>query len=104
MMNDRIQLLGLIAATIADYRAGELAPPTPEHVDRWVCQFSDDVQVPLLREMDHVLRATYFKRKTVAGFLGGLVMNNKLTGANPCEFWKTINFLGIQQHGHSQQE
>ena len=101
-MNDRVQLLGSIAATVADYRAGELASPTPEHVDRWVCQFSDDVQVPLLRELAHVLKKTYFARDRVIRFLGKLVTNDDLAGANPPDFWRRANFLDIQRNGDSQ--
>ena len=88
-MTDRAHLLASIAETVADYRTGELASPTPEHVDRWVCQFSKKVQVPLLRELDHVLNQTYFTRAAVSAFLGNLVTNNKLAGANPLEFWKS---------------
>lgn len=103
-MTEHARLLASIVETAADYRAGELPPPTPAHVDRWVQQFSDDVQVPMLSELDHVLKRTYFTRDEVASFLGGLVTNDKLTGANPAEFWKAANFLDIQQNGNSQRE
>jgi hypothetical protein len=33
-MAERDDLLASIASTIRDYRAGEIAEPTPEHVDR----------------------------------------------------------------------
>lgn len=103
-MSERGDLLASIANTIQDYRAGENAAPTPEHVDRWVRQFCQSAQVPILREIDHVLKQTYFKRENVAGFLGNLVKNNKLAGENPCEFWRKANFLNIQKNGHSQEE
>src|SRR5216684_639889 len=104
-MTKRSRLLDSIAGTAADYRVGDIAPPTPEHVDRWVPQFSNDVQLPLLRELGHVLKQTYFKRDVVAGFLGSLVKNNKLAGSNPCKFWRKTNILNIQQKGgHSQEE
>ena len=66
---ERHDLLASIATTIADYQAGELEKPTADHVDRWVRQFSKDVQLPLLRELDHVFKNTYFKRDYVAAFL-----------------------------------
>ncbi len=103
-MNERRQLLESIANTVADYRAGEVAAPNPEHVDTWIRQFDREVRLPLLGEMDHVLKSTYFKRDKVIEFLGNLVRTDKLAGAHPCEFWKSANFLDIQQNGHSQQE
>lgn len=56
----------------------------------------------MLCELDHVLKKTYFKRHAVVGFLRNLVTNSELAGANPCEFWKSANFLDIQQNGDSQ--
>ena len=47
-MTERQQLLESIATKSADYRAGDLAAPTAEHVDRWVKQFSTGVQLPIL--------------------------------------------------------
>ena len=35
-MTKRNRLLESIAGTIADYRAGEIAVPTPQHVERWI--------------------------------------------------------------------
>ena len=68
-MNERSKLLVSIADTIKDYRAGEIAQPTPDHVDRWIYQFDNTVQVPLLREMDHVLKGTYLSKSSVSRFL-----------------------------------
>src|SRR5947199_8801817 len=85
-MTERTQLLKSLATTIADYRTGELAPPTLDHIERWVCQFTGDVQIPLLRELDYVLKKTYFTRSSVDGFLGNLVRTDKLAGAHPCAF------------------
>ena len=103
-MSERSDLLALIATTIKDYRAAELAAPTPDHVDRWVSQFDQDVQLLLLREMDHVLKQTYFSRKRMTTFLGGLLHTKKLAGTDPCTFWKDVRFLEIQEDGNSQRE
>lgn len=103
-MTERVQLLSSLAMTIADYRAGELPSPTPDHINRWVRQFTGEVQVPLLRELDHVLKETYFTRKFVQEFLDNLVRNEKLAGDNPCKFWKRAELLEIQQNGNSQSE
>jgi hypothetical protein len=103
-MSERSNLLESIAKTIIDYRAGEIDAPTPEHVDRWVKQFREEVQVPLLRELDHVFKETYLTRDWVSRWLSKLVKNKKLAGEDPCAFWAKANFLRIQQNGHSQEE
>ena len=103
-MTARANLLESIAATISDYREGEIPKPTPDHVDRWASQFPEDIQEPLLKEMDHVLDSTYFDKKWVVDFFIRQVRNEKLAGTNSCDFWRNANFLDIQQNGHSQKE
>lgn len=103
-MSERSDLLESIASTIKDYRAGDIAEPTPAHVDKWVTQFDKTTQVPLLREMDHVLKNTYLNRRMVNTFLSKLVNNKKLAGEDPCSFWVKTHFLEIQKNGHSQEE
>ena len=93
-----------IANTIKDYRAGDLPEPTPDHVDRWIYQFGTDVQLPMLREMDHVLRQTYFSRSSVQSFFARVIDNRDLAGNEPREFWRTARLLDIQQEGNSQTE
>lgn len=103
-MAERDDLLASIAATTADYREGDLTAPTSEHVDRWINQFDAAVQLPILREMDHVLNQTYFSRKGTREFLAGLFQTEKLVGGDPCAFWKGVKFLDIQGGGASQKE
>ena len=103
-MSERGELLESIANTIKDYREGEIANPTPEHVDRWVQQFSDGVQLSLLDELNHVLDKTYFSKQSVKEFFAHQIPHEKLAGVNPCRFWKGVNFLNIQQNGRSQEE
>jgi hypothetical protein len=103
-MSERSRLLKSIADTIADYRAGEIATPTLEHVDRWISQFLPEVQQPILAEMEHVLSRTYIKKANVETFLASVVTNPKLTGADPCAFWRGVTFLDIQGGGHSQHD
>ena len=104
MLKERPELLASIANTIKDYRTGDLPEPTPDHVDRWIHQFEADVQVPMLRELDHVLRRTYFPRSRVRGFFESLIDNRSLAGENPRGFWRTAQLLDIQQDGNSQTE
>jgi len=103
-VTERQNLLKSIAATTADYRAGDLAAPTPEHVDRWVKQFNAGVQLPILREMDHVLKGTYFSLEKVTRFLKGVLKTEKLVGSDPSKFWRSVHFLDIQGGGNSQRE
>ena len=103
-MSEREDILSSIANTIQDYRAGDLPTPTPNHVDRWVRQFGADVQVPLLTELDHVLKKTYFSRETVRHFFANQINHADLVGTDPSDFWKAAHILDIQQHGHSQSE
>jgi hypothetical protein len=103
-MTERNDLLTSIADTIKDYRAGEIETPSVDHVDTWVRQFDNGVQVALLREVDHVFKETYLQKEWVGGFLSHLVTNEKIAGADPCGFWRKANFLQIQINGHSQEE
>lgn len=103
-MTERQKLLESIATTIADYRKGEVPASTPQHVTRWVEQFADAVQLPLLRELDHVLKHTYFSRKKVSGFFAKQIAHDKLAGDRPCEYWRRAHLLDIQQNGQSQTE
>ncbi len=102
-MAERDNLLESIAVTIEDYRDGEIDRPTPEHVDRWVKQFDKPVQVPLLREVDHVLSQTYVNCPQMTEFIGGLVRNEALVGLKPKRFWRRTEFLDLQTSGTSQQ-
>jgi hypothetical protein len=103
-MSERQTLLNSIAATTSDYRAEEGETPTPERVERWVKQFDPAAQLPILREMDHLLKKTYFSRKTVSDFLNAVLTAKGLVGDDPCAFWKNVKFLSIQGGGGSQRE
>lgn len=103
-MTERNKLLESIVETTTDYRQGVLAPPTPDHIDRWVKQFADPVQLPILQEMDHVLKKTYFSRKRVEKFLMNLFKIKDLVGEDSCAFWESVKFLNIQNGGASQKE
>lgn len=99
-------LFASIAATIADYREGDLlaAFRGPAHVKRWINQFDNTARLPILRELNHVLKKTYVSRAGARKFLVDLFHARKLVGDNPCTFWKGVKFLDIQDAGASQQE
>ncbi|MEQ6328920.1 hypothetical protein VLF92_11385 [Pseudomonas chengduensis] len=103
-MSERDDLLVSVANEIKTYRKEDLPEPTPEHVDRWLSQFTPAQQLPFLREFDHVIKRTFITRRNVKDFLRKLVTNQKLVGDDPAAYWSSANFLNIQQHGHSQQE
>lgn len=101
-MTQRAYLLESIANTIQDYRGGSLPQPIPDHVERWVQQFGAAVQLPILQEIDHVLKKIYFSKEEVAKFLRGAMRTHKLTGDRPDRFWRSASFLDIQGGGSSQ--
>lgn len=103
-MSERDDLLASVASVIQTYRRGDLAEPTPEHVERWLRQFTSDQQLPFLREFDHVIRQTFITRRNVKNFLRNLVTSQGLVGDDPTTYWSSANFLNIQQNGQSQTE
>lgn len=103
-MSERDDLLASVASVIQTYRRGDLAEPTPEHVERWLGQFTPDQQLPFLREFEHVIKQTFITRRTVKRFLRNLVTNQGLVGNDPTTYWSSANFLNIQRNGQSQKE
>jgi hypothetical protein len=99
---NRQELLESIAATISDYRAGEIPQIDAPHVERWIKQFDKAVRDPILTELDHVLKETYLPKTAVRKFLASLVKNENLATSDPCAFWSNVAFLDIQQGGDSQ--
>jgi hypothetical protein len=103
-MSTRDDLLASIANTIQDYRAGEITKPSPDHVDRWISQFDGEVRDPLLSELDHVLKRTYFSKEDVTQFFSKQIEQKDLATASPCDFWRATCLLDIQKQGNSQKE
>ena len=103
-MSERDNLLVSVANEIRSYRKGGLSEPTPEHVDRWLHQFTPAQQLPFLREFEHVIKQTFITQQSVKDFLCHLVTNQELAGGDPTTYWSSANFLNIQQNGQSQKE
>jgi len=103
-VSERDNILASLVHTIHDYRAGEISAPTAEHLSQWVDQFESRVQLPMLREMDHVLKKTYFSREKVTEFLKSVMTDGTLVGKEPCSYWKNVRFLNIQKAGNSQSD
>lgn len=103
-MSEHDDLLVSVANEIRTYRLGDLPEPTPEHVERWLNQFTHEQRLPFLREFHHVIKQTFIKQEDVKNFLSHLVTNKKLAGNDPRAYWSSANFLNIQQNGQSQKE
>ena len=103
-MSDRSGLLDELASMISDYREGEINRPTPARVDRWIRQFPENAQVPMLRELNHVLKETYYTGASVLAFIESLIGHEKIVGADPIAFWRASTVLNIQRGGHSQND
>src|SRR5258708_7986351 len=81
-MTERNDLLASVAATNVD-REGDLAAPTPDHIDRWVDQFDPGVRLPILREMDHVLKKSSAE-----------AISPQSLAPYPSYKWASVNWLG----------
>lgn len=103
-MSSTPDLRTALAAMIYDYRTGEIPTPDASHVDRWVSQFPAPVRDPILSELLHVFRWTYFSRDNVQRFIDSIVVNANFAGANPCEFWQGVKVLNLQTAGNSQKD
>lgn len=93
-----------IAGILADYREGEIAPPDPDHVGRWLRQFDRSVRDDFIAELRHVLKITYLSRSTVEAYLAQLMVKKEVAGDDPAAFWRRANFLDIQENGRSQHD
>ncbi len=51
-----------------------------------------------------MVKRSFFTKTNVKDFLSNLVVNDKLAGNDPTAYWKSANFLKIQQNGQSQKE
>lgn len=103
-MDSTPNLRAELAAMISDYRKGEIPTPDASHVDRWISQFPAAVRDPILTELLHVFRWTYFSRAKVQTFIDSIVVNATFTGPSPCEFWQGVKVLNLQAAGHSQKD
>ena len=103
-MAERDELIKSLVSIICDYREGSEEPRNAGHVDAWLNQFSKDSQLAIMREMNHVLKRTYFSRQKVIIFLRKILATKDLVGDDPCKFWEGVHLLDIQKGGESQKE
>lgn len=93
-----------LAAIIADYRQGEIAPPDAAHVDRWVQQFPLAVRDSILSELLQVFRCTYFTRENFQTFVDSILIDPGFVGPSSVEFWRGVKILNLQTAGNSQKD
>ncbi|WP_417790723.1 hypothetical protein [Terasakiella pusilla] len=91
-----------IAATISDYRAGELPAPDLGHVLRWVEQFDAPDRQVVAAEIDRALGKTYYNRTSIAAILSGIISYEPFVGNDPRTFWSNASLLEIQGVSESQ--
>src|SRR5258707_638120 len=103
-MATRGELLSAICNLVSDYRVGEIPTIDSAHVDRWVGQFSDEVQLPMLWELQHLLSRSYLSQRSFDNFLNSLVIPSPFAGQDPTNFWRETGILNIQTRGTSQKE
>ncbi len=106
---DRQQLLQSIAATAADYRAGEIPVLRPEYVDSWVRQFAqfgfnEQHQLTILSETGRILNRFYINKERATAFCQNIIKNQATFGADPRLGVAGTKFLRIQRKGNSQNE
>ena len=104
VMNTKDDIIKSIITTTADYYAFAGGVSVEAHIDRWLQQFDESVQLPLLTEIDYVLKTTYFSKNKIISFLRRIINSERFAGQDPCAFWKSVNFLDIQGGGTSQKD
>lgn len=103
-MVERENLLTQVAEKISAYRSGEIPVPDKQHVDRWLCQFTPNNQLPLLRELNHLLGYSFLGKSSTENFITSLINREPLSNEDQKKYWKGVNFLSVQLHGESQKE
>ncbi len=103
-MNTQTDFIKSIITTTADYYAFANHASVEAHINTWLQQFDESVRLPLLTEMDYVLKKTYFSKHRIKSLLQKIITSEKFAGQDPCAFWKSANFLDIQGGGTSQKD
>jgi predicted nuclease with RNAse H fold len=93
-----------IARRVRDYQEAERGPCTPEHVERWITQFDEDVQLTILRETDRLLARYYWTQVRITEILRRLVTSRKLFGEDVRAGLAESRFLSLQPEGKSQHD
>jgi hypothetical protein len=94
-----------LADIICDFRSGEIAKIDANHVKKWIVQFENSVQIPILEEMIYVFSDWYLTRHyIIVEYLNKIptILQNKYSFKSEYETLKKVSFVSIQNVGQSQ--
>lgn len=94
-----------LAEIICDFRNGEITRIDVTHVKRWICQFEDSCQIPILEEMIYVFSDWYLKRDyIIEKFIDKIpgILQKKYNYSSEIETCKNVSFVDVQNVGQSQ--
>lgn len=100
----RDSLLESVTSKVSDYRRREIPPIDIPHVDRWTRQFDQQGQVPILRELNHLLERSYLSYERVRRSLTIILESTNILGQISADRLRSIHFLDIQRKGSSQRD
>ncbi|MXY38978.1 MAG: hypothetical protein F4Y62_04140 [Rhodospirillaceae bacterium] len=100
----RQHLVDSLAATLADYRQGQIAPIDAARIGGWVSQFPEDTHLSILAETDHVLSRTYLKQSAFESFFSNIITDAGIVGEDARAWWARSRFFTQQGLGRSQRE
>lgn len=87
-----------LAQRLAGYRNASLPQPLTAHIERWISQFSEAAQTPMLIELAALFERFYFTQADTQAALQDYLQQQ------PPSFWAGTQLLSIQQQGQSQAE
>lgn len=91
-----------IAATLATYRTGEIAPVNAARVERWLGQFDAHVRPGIAAELRHVFGEHFVSEQRINQLIELLPTHTKMTGGDHAGFWRTASLFDGQRNGGSQ--
>ena len=94
------ELIASIATTLKDYREDEdnlSVQVSEDHIAEWVAQFDEELQLPILTELDSVFKKRYCSKKNLKRFLVLLIEALTKDSGLPSEldFLKNAQFLQV---------
>ena len=96
-----------LAEIICNFRNGEISQIDTEHVKRWIRQFDDSNQIPILEEMIYVFSDWYLTRDYIKEkYIDKIprILQKKYGFSSEVETCKNVCFVDIQSVGQSQKK
>lgn len=100
MMTERSLLVQQLISVVGDYKSGQIAPFDEAHVNKWLNQFPAESQIPILCELNHVLKRTYLKKLDISSFFKDVIITPNISSG----IFSTTSLLNIQGGGNSQRD